>query len=70
MQINGDAFMKARKNKLLSVSELARLADVSAMVISNLEFGKRQPKIGSIKKIIQGLGLTIEEARSLRLIED
>ncbi|MDR2454977.1 MAG: helix-turn-helix domain-containing protein [Deltaproteobacteria bacterium] len=69
MKVNPEAFRKARENQLVSVLGLAKKAEVSGKVIRNLELGKTI-RLESIRKIIQALGFTIEEAREKRLVED
>jgi predicted transcriptional regulator len=69
MKVNPEAFRKARENQLVSVLGLAKKAEVSGKVIRNLELGKTI-RLESIRKIIQALGYTIEEARERRLVED
>jgi predicted transcriptional regulator len=69
MKVNPEAFRKARENQLVSVLGLAKKAEVSGKVIRNLELGKTI-RLESIRKIIQALGYTIEEAREKRLVED
>lgn len=69
MKVNPEAFRKARENQLVSVLGLAKKAEVSGKVIRNLELGKTI-RLESIRKIIQALGFTIEEARERRLVED
>ncbi|MDR1085602.1 MAG: helix-turn-helix domain-containing protein [Deltaproteobacteria bacterium] len=68
MKINGEAFQKARENQLLSTIGLAKMADVSPNVIRSLEQGNNiRPE--SIRKIIEALGLTIEDAQKKGLIK-
>jgi predicted transcriptional regulator len=69
MKVNPEAFRKARENQLVSVLGLAKKAEVSGKVIRNLELGKTI-RLESIRKIIQALGFTIDEAREKRLVEE
>ncbi|MDR1546831.1 MAG: helix-turn-helix domain-containing protein [Deltaproteobacteria bacterium] len=68
MKINGPAFQKYREHQLLSVSELAKKSEVSPSVVNNIEQGKPS-RLESIRRVIAGLGLTVEEARSQKFIE-
>ncbi len=52
---------KAREKKGLSQERLARLADVANNTISNLEAGKQNPTLATIKKIARALGITSDE---------
>ncbi|MDR1109860.1 MAG: helix-turn-helix domain-containing protein [Deltaproteobacteria bacterium] len=69
MRVNAEAFRRARENQLISVLGLAKKAEVSGKVIRNLELGKTT-RLESIRKIINALGYTLEEAREKRLVEE
>ncbi|MDR1657465.1 MAG: helix-turn-helix domain-containing protein [Deltaproteobacteria bacterium] len=69
MKVNGAAFKKARESLLLGTNHLAKVADLSPSCIKNLENGGNL-RLGSIRKVIAALGLTIEDAYDKKLIED
>ncbi|MDR1050711.1 MAG: helix-turn-helix domain-containing protein [Deltaproteobacteria bacterium] len=67
MNVDGEAFKKARLKKLLSPLNLASEAGVSPNIIKNIEKGKT-PRLDLIRKVILALGLTVEEALEKRMI--
>jgi predicted transcriptional regulator len=69
MKINGEILRKIREERLVSVSELADWSTVSSQTLYLIERGK-QVKIENIRKVLQGLQLSIEEAKAKGLIYD
>jgi len=51
-----------RVQKLLSRAELANKAGVSIAVIEKIENGKTNPRIATKRKLIAGLGMTVDQA--------
>jgi predicted transcriptional regulator len=68
MKINGPAFKKCREHQLLSVTELAKKSEVSPSVVNNIELSKPS-RLESLRRVISGLGLTVDEARAQKFIE-
>lgn len=54
-----EQIVKIRKQMKISQSELAKKANVSQQAISRLEKEKHIPKIDTLMKIIDGLGLKL-----------
>jgi len=53
--------MKSRRTTLaLSQTDLAEMADVSLATIKDIERGKGNPSLATIKKILEVLGIEIE----------
>jgi predicted transcriptional regulator len=68
MKINGPAFTKARQDLLLGLVELSNKAEVTFKTLLRVE-RSQSVKLVSLRKIIEALGLTIEEALSKKMIE-
>lgn len=49
-----------REHKQIKMSELAKNAGISSAYLSQIENGKRNPKIDTLKAIAKGLNLDIE----------
>lgn len=58
----GKKLQKIRKSKGLTQEQLAELAGIHEKHVSKLELGTYKPNIDTLKKILQALDLTIEEA--------
>ncbi|MDR3204626.1 MAG: helix-turn-helix transcriptional regulator [Deltaproteobacteria bacterium] len=69
MIINYKKCIDIRKNKMLSITELAHKASVSYFTVKRFEGGSRL-KLESYKRILSGLGYTVEEAYKEGLIVD
>jgi transcriptional regulator with XRE-family HTH domain len=52
---------RLRRDKGLSQEELAHRADVHQTYLSGVEGGKRNPSVGVLERIADGLGVDIEE---------
>ncbi len=55
---------KIREAKMLSKSELARLAGISPLTLQRIEMGK-DCRMATKRKILLALGLTIEQKHTL-----
>jgi DNA-binding XRE family transcriptional regulator len=55
---------KIREAKMLSKSELARLAGISPLTLQRIEMGK-DCRVATKRKILLALGLTIEQKHTL-----
>jgi len=55
---------KIREAKMLSKSELARLAGISTLTLQRIEMGK-DCRMATKRKILLALGLTIEQKHTL-----
>ncbi len=55
----GDKLRSLRKQRNLSLQELAKLADCPPSYLSMIENNKVDPSISRLKKIAEGLGITI-----------
>jgi len=53
--VNARRIAKARKDRGLSMQELARKAKVSPATIHNLETGKSHPRGATLRKILEAL---------------
>lgn len=60
-KIIGDRIRIIRNDKGLSIEELAERADVNTTHLGRIERGETIPKLDSIEKIINALGITFEE---------
>jgi DNA-binding XRE family transcriptional regulator len=69
MKINGAVLKKIREGNLISASKLASLSNISMQTIYLMERGK-QVKIENIRKVLEGLELTLDDARAQGLIID
>lgn len=57
---------RLRHDKGLSQEELAHRADVHQTYLSGVEGGKRNPSVGVLERIADGLGVDIEEFFKVR----
>lgn len=57
----GDQLRKRRQAAGLSLRQFARMIDVSASFISQLENGKSQPSVATLYSICSALGVTVDE---------
>jgi transcriptional regulator with XRE-family HTH domain len=57
----GINLQRLRRDKGLSQEELAHSADVHQTYLSGVEGGKRNPSIGVLERIVEALGVDIEE---------
>ncbi len=55
----GKTIARRRKQLKLSQQELAELSGVNRAFLSNVEQGKRNPSIGAVASIAQGLSMRI-----------
>lgn len=60
----GDSLRKIRKDKNLTLDELAALLGTSKQVLSRYENGQRSPKVSIVADYADKLGLTISELTS------
>lgn len=58
---NAQAFAEARRHRGISVSDLARLADVSQATVFNWEGGKGTPQIDLLARVMRILETPIEQ---------
>lgn len=58
---NAQAFAEARKRRGISVSDLARLADVSQATVFNWEGGKGTPQVDLLARVMRILEVPIEQ---------
>lgn len=58
---NAQAFAEARKHRGISVSDLARLADVSQATVFNWEGGKGTPQVDLLARVMRILEVPIEQ---------
>ena len=61
---NGNNVRKMREAKMLSKSELARLAGISPLTLDRIEKGK-ECRLATKRKILLALGLTIEQKHTV-----
>ena len=57
----GENLKKIRAKKKLSQGALARLLEVGKGYISNIESGKKNPTLATIKKLADALGVSASE---------
>ncbi len=50
-----------RERKGLTQSDLERLSEIPAMVVSQYETGARQPGLANLKALIRGLGCSADD---------
>jgi predicted transcriptional regulator len=67
MKINGQALRKCRESRLLTVVELSNQASISTQSLYLIERGK-QTKIDNIRRLVEALDLSPEEALASGLI--
>ena len=61
----GQRIASVRKEKGLSLRDLARIAEVSKGNLSDIERGKRDPRYSTLSAISLGLGITLIELLAL-----
>jgi len=61
---NGNNVRKMREAKMLSKSELARMAGISPLTLDRIEKGK-ECRLATKRKILLALGLTIEQKHTV-----
>lgn len=61
---DGNNVRKMREAKMLSKSELARLAGISPLTLDRIEKGK-ECRLATKRKILLALGLTIEQKHTV-----
>jgi len=57
----GERVRKLRKKRDWKLVELSVETGLGRVFLSNLENGKHEPKLGTIKKLANGFGLTISQ---------
>jgi len=57
----GDRVRKLRKKRDWKLVELSVETGLGRVFLSNLENGKHEPKLGTIKKLANAFGLTISQ---------
>ena len=57
----GERVRKLRKNRDWKLVELSVETGLGRVFLSNLENGKHEPKLGTIKKLANAFGLTISQ---------
>ena len=60
-KIIGNRIRMIRNDKGLSIEELAEKADINTTHLGRIERGETVPKLDSIEKIVNALGITFEE---------
>jgi predicted transcriptional regulator len=65
--INSRGLKEFRTSRMLTITELARASDVSAKAIRQVEAGG-PCRLETARRLLAGLGLTIEEARRRGLL--
>jgi transcriptional regulator with XRE-family HTH domain len=65
--INSRGLKEIRTSRMLTITELARASDVSVKALRRLEAG-RPYRLETARRLLAGLGLTIEEARQRGLL--
>jgi transcriptional regulator with XRE-family HTH domain len=56
----GENLKKIRLEKKMSQGDICRALDVDRAYISNLESGKRNPTLSTIKRIADALGVSVD----------
>ncbi|MGO4249350.1 helix-turn-helix domain-containing protein [Paenarthrobacter sp. RAF54_2] len=56
----GSRLRNARQSVRLSLRELARRADVSASLVSQIELGRTSPSVGTLYALVSELGLSLD----------
>jgi len=57
----GDNMKRIRTRKKMSQGDIARALDVDRGYISNIENGKKNPTLATIKKLADALGISADE---------
>ena len=57
----GDNMKRIRTRKKMSQGDIARALDVDRGYISNIENGKKNPTLATIKKLADALGISANE---------
>ncbi len=57
----GDNMKRIRTRKKMSQGDIARALDVDRGYISNIENGKKNPTLATIKKLADSLGISADE---------
>src|SRR5512135_3131399 len=59
-RVIGEKLRTARQQRQMSLRELAKKADISASMLSQIETGKAYPSVRSIYSIAEALGLPVD----------
>lgn len=66
----GAALARLRKEKGLTLKQLAQAVDLSAAYLSQIEHGKASPSISTLRKLASGLGARLVDFFEEELIDD
>ena len=55
----GEKIAQYRKSKDLSIRELAKMADVTPSLLSQIERGLANPSLSTLKRLADGMGLKL-----------
>ncbi|MDR1677528.1 MAG: helix-turn-helix domain-containing protein [Deltaproteobacteria bacterium] len=69
MKINANTFKQARESTLISSTGLARACGLTPKTIRQIESDEARPRLDTIRKVLEGLGLTLEEALKKNIVQ-
>ncbi len=61
MRVDGAKLRRARERRLLTQPELAARAGVMVATVSRIENGLQQPRIPTLRRLTEALGIAAEE---------
>lgn len=61
MNTNGPLIRRKRRELGISLNEFARKHGISAHTLSVIETGKRDPRLGTLRTIADGLGCSVAD---------
>ncbi|MDL2301011.1 helix-turn-helix transcriptional regulator [Lachnospiraceae bacterium OttesenSCG-928-D06] len=64
MFTTGDKLLNIMKEEEIGIAELARLSGISESLIVDIMAGVREPELGVMCKIAEGLGICVHELRA------
>jgi transcriptional regulator with XRE-family HTH domain len=60
MELDSEKLKEARQRKMLTQAELAELAGTTEATVNRLEQGLQRPRISTVRKLAEALGLSAE----------
>jgi transcriptional regulator with XRE-family HTH domain len=65
VRVNGRKLREWRERRLLTLRELAARSGVQFHTIHAIETGKQEPRVSTLRKLIEALGIPVEEVLAL-----
>ena len=64
MYTTGDKLLNVMKEEEIGIAELARISGVPERIILDIMAGVKEPELGAMCKIAEGLGICVHELRA------